>query len=196
MKDSRLIYGVGINDLDSISVNRKPISAYQCWMSMLQRCYDEKYQTKQPTYVGCTVSDEWLLLSNFKQFYDINYVEGFQIDKDILVRFNKIYSKDTCCFVPKYLNCLLTDRSNARGDLPLGVSALKPNNRGRLNTSYLAKCNNGNGTPITKTFKTIHEAVEWYSVTKTRIVREVATKAIEAGHINQKIFDALTSRQY
>lgn len=60
----------------------------------------------KPTYEGCTVCDEWLYFSNFKKWFDENYIEGFQLDKDIIIRGNKVYSPQTCCFVPKEINII------------------------------------------------------------------------------------------
>lgn len=197
-KKSKLVCGVGINDEElQIYVFGRNIKSYDCWRDMIKRCYDEKVQTKQPTYIGCTVTPEWLYFSTFKKWYDANYIAGFHLDKDILVEGNKIYSPDTCRFVPTNINALLTDRRNYRGFLPLGITESKPNTRTRKrNTTYVAQCNNGYGEKITKTFKTLEEAVAWYSITKTRIVCEVATKALEAGKIGQDIFDALVSRTF
>lgn len=104
------------------------------------------------------------------------------------------------CFVPHYINTLLTDHGNARGDLPIGVSANKPNTKiGRITTSYQAFCKytiNGESTILSKTFKTVEEASSWYSATKTRVVREVAERALLAGDIKQDVFDALVARKF
>ena len=43
------------------------------------------------------------------------------LDKDILIKGNKIYSQDTCIFVPKAINSLFTNRKRFRGEYPIGV---------------------------------------------------------------------------
>lgn len=98
---------------------------YIVWGSMLTRCYSEKYQKLFPSYVGCTVCDEWLNFQNFAEWFNQNYYEipdeTMELDKDILSNSNKIYSPDTCCFIPSYINCILCDRAGDRGDDPRGV---------------------------------------------------------------------------
>ena len=62
---------------------------------MLRRCYDEKYHQKEPTYIGCTVCDEWRYFLNFEKWYEDNWydIEGetMCLDKDILVKGNNLY---------------------------------------------------------------------------------------------------------
>jgi hypothetical protein len=195
---NKLVCAIGINDYDGVVyVNGKNIKSYDCWRHMLERCYSTKYQIRRPTYIGCTVSNEWLQFSNFKKWYGENYREGFELDKDILFPGNKVYSKDTCVFVPQYLNSLLTDHGRARGDYPLGITALKPNTRiGRVNTTFLAQCNDRYGNRLTKTFKTIEEASAWYSITKTRIVAEQVQRALSESAIDQRVADALLARKF
>ena len=94
-------YGVGITGLETIrDENGELLDSYICWRDMLRRCYSAKYQEKQPTYKGCRVCDDWLYYSNFKNWYDKSYYEvenkTSQLDKDILIKGNKVYSPDTC----------------------------------------------------------------------------------------------------
>lgn len=103
----RPVYGVGINDTNFVFETKD----YKIWRNMLERCYCEKTQNKYPTYKGCEVCEEWKLFSNFKKWFRDNYVEGWELDKDILSINNKIYSTETCCFVPREINSLLR-RSN------------------------------------------------------------------------------------
>lgn len=197
-KKSKLVHGVGVNDADDpIWIDGEIIASYNCWANMLNRCYSAKCQITCPTYIGCAVCEEWKYFSNFKKWYDSNYKEGFHLDKDILIEGNKIYSPETCVFVPQYLNSLLNDNSRARGELPLGITAQKPNTKIRkVNTTYKAKCNNGYGNELTKTFKTIEEAVAWYSATKTRVVSEQVQRALSEGAIDQRIADVLLKREF
>lgn len=88
------VCGIGVNDLDH-PLSKKEMKSYYVWASMIRRCYDENELKKRPSYTGCSVCDEWLLFSNFKQWFDENYVDGYQLDKDIIVSKNKIYSPNT-----------------------------------------------------------------------------------------------------
>ena len=109
---SKLVYGVGINDLRYLEKN-KGTKEYSLWCDMLRRCYEEKYLERFPTYRGSKVSDEWLIFSNFKR--DINSMKNFEkskedwvLDKDILSD-TKTYSKETCCFIPESLNIFIAN---------------------------------------------------------------------------------------
>lgn len=123
------IYNVGTNDADyrieyksSTSGKRIVCPYYKKWKSLLQRCYSEVYHKKRPTYIGCTVCDEWLVFSTFKEWMVQQDWQGMQLDKDLLYFDNKIYSSKTCVFVDSKTNSLLTDCSAARGDYPQGVN--------------------------------------------------------------------------
>ena len=195
--NTKLVSGVGINDLsENVIVNGVALQFYNTWNHMIQRCYSEKCQLKQPSYIGCSVCDEWKHLSNFKKWYDENYKEGFHLDKDILIEGNKVYSPATCRYVPRYLNNLLNDNSASRDELPKGLSEQKPIYGRRVTSSYQARCNNGYGKQTYKTFKTIPEAQEWYSATKQRIVKEQATRAFLANEIKTDVYLALVRRKF
>jgi len=99
-KSKSLIYGVGVNDL---LLANKSIS-YRRWFGILQRCYSPTTEQSRRNYKGCNVCKEWLTFSNFKKWFDENYVEGWQIDKDIIESGNRVYSPDKCCFVPNIIN--------------------------------------------------------------------------------------------
>ncbi len=123
----RLVFGVGFNDGKyPAKVNGKTIKEYNLWCGLLERCYCPKLQKKRPTYIGCLVSENF---KSYSYFYDwvqkqIGFGEkGFQLDKDLIFKGNKLYSEETCLFLPSELNSLLTTRKAARGILPVGVSA-------------------------------------------------------------------------
>jgi len=68
--------------------------------------------------------------------------EGKQLDKDLLVKGNKVYGPDTCCFLEKKVNIFLTDSKKARGEWPIGVTYNKPTKK------FLAHCSDGNKNQI------------------------------------------------
>ena len=136
MKPKKLVCGVGINDADyvvqiketigHVDGKRKEKSVWKCpyyraWNSMLNRCYSAKYQDRNPTYSGCTVSEEWLTLSRFKAWMEAQNWEGKQLDKDLLFDGNKVYSADTCVFVTRMVNMFTTNRGLDRGEWLIGV---------------------------------------------------------------------------
>jgi len=107
---------IGIGDYNDTNTKSK---RYRTWHHMIGRCYDNKRHIEQPTYKDCVVCDEWHIYQNFAQWYDENYyeVDGMktELDKDILVKGNKIYSRDTCCFVLRQINMLFVKSNSTRG---------------------------------------------------------------------------------
>lgn len=122
----RLVQGVGLNDADykvTQYINGKQFMCpfYDRWKSMLERCYSKKFQIKNPAYIGCEVSDEWLTFSNFKAWMKSQDWEGKELDKDLLITGNRVYSKETCVFLDKEINQFTNERKSARGEYPIGV---------------------------------------------------------------------------
>ena len=127
----RLVYGVGINDADYnthkyITEDGKCKLVWRCpyyqrWKTMLKRCYSDKYQSINPTYLGCSTCDDWLTFSRFKAWMENQDWECKQLDKDLLIEGNKVYSPDTCIFVLQIVNVFTIDSGAARGDYMLGV---------------------------------------------------------------------------
>ena len=95
---------------------------YYRWCAVLDRCFNPISLTKQPTYIGCSVCEEWLIFSNFKSWMEQQDWEGKELDKDLLVYENKIYSPETCCFISHALNTYLCSSNKTRGIYPIGVS--------------------------------------------------------------------------
>lgn len=89
-----------------VSINRKHTKTYTTWRSMLQRCYDQKYQSRQPAYEGCSVCDEWHNFQNFAEWFEVNYIKGYHLDKDIKIKGNRVYSPDACLFVSQAQNSI------------------------------------------------------------------------------------------
>lgn len=133
----KLVYGVGVNDADYVVHLTEELTRvdgkrkcklvwicpfYQTWKNMLARCINEKYQDRYPTYIGCTVCEEWLTFSNFRKWMEQQDWEGKELDKDLLFIANKIYSPDTCVFVDKVTNGFTLGSGATRGKWPIGVS--------------------------------------------------------------------------
>lgn len=157
-KPKKLVCGVGINDADYVVVKYETIGYangkqkqklvwrchyYTTWKHMLERCYSDKYQEKQPTYKGCSVSADWLTFSNFKNWMEKQDWEGNQLDKDLLFERNKVYSAEACVFVTQAVNNFIIDSGAARGEWLIGVSLHKQTGK------FVAMCNN----PIIKKYE-------------------------------------------
>ena len=121
MKD--LLYDVGFNDGKyHAMVSRKPVKNYLSWQGMLRRCYDKKWQTRNPTYFGCSVSENFKSYSYYHEWclsqIGFNGLD-FQLDKDLLCKGNKVYSEDNCVFLPQEINKLLTTKVCEKMGIPL-----------------------------------------------------------------------------
>lgn len=175
------VYGVGYNDL--LYTRRTP--SYLAWTSMLERCYSPRYQKQKTTYIGCTICKEWLIFSNFKKWFDDpenGYQEGYCLDKDILVKGNKVYSPNTCCIVPNKINSLLTNRKQHRGAYPIGVTK-------RKNGTYQARI--GENRKNIGIFASPEEAFNVYKIAKEQHIKELAEKYLQEGKITRKVYNAL-----
>ena len=145
-KNNITVCGVGINDADYAVVKfetngyvggkreYKKIWAcpyYRAWSSMLERCYSSSYQKRHPTYIGCTVSEEWLTFSVFKAWMEKQDFKGNHLDKDLLFEGNKVYSSETCVFVEPMVNTFTTDSGASRGEWLIGADWYKPSEKFR-----------------------------------------------------------------
>lgn len=144
IKTKNLLYGVGVNDADytvkpTIDGKRVVCPFYRKWTSMLQRVYSFKYHQKYPTYISTTVCKEWLSFMNFKKWMMTQEWEGLHLDKNLLFPNNKHYSPETCVFVSRKMNNLLTDHAAKRGDYPQGVHWNKQNQKFRAEISIHGK---------------------------------------------------------
>ena len=173
------VCGVGVSGTKyPIKVNGRNTKEYVLWHSMLVRCYSETYQKKRPTYEGCEVSDNFKYYEYFyewchKQVGFANDGNGnpFHLDKDLLVKGNKIYSESTCVFIPREINQILVKRENMRGKYLIGVYW---NKRANAFVSRVSK-NKGKSEHLGY-FKTEMEAFNAYKQAKESFIKEQANK--------------------
>ena len=188
----KLVCGVGFNDKTKPTwVDGKKVKEYSLWKDMLRRCFSEEYQTRQPTYKGCNVSDNFL---NYAYFYD--WCQGqigfgkvddkgryWQLDKDLLFVDNKTYSETTCVFVPHEINSFFNEYGNARGEYPLGVCFDKANGK------FVAQCTvNGKRQHLGR-FNTPQEAFTVYKPFKESLCKQLALKW--QSEIDERLFNAM-----
>lgn len=177
--------GGAVVDVDYCVMNGDVgIPSYASWKQMLTRCYSEAYKTKTPTYKSAIVCEEWKRFSQFKKWFDCNYVEGYVLDKDILVKGNKLYSPETCCFVPQEINALLIKHDSKRGVYPIGVSKHGKKYCARVNKYKL-------GNIWIGTFDTTEEAFNAYKEAKENYIKELSKKYYNTGRITEKVYEAL-----
>jgi hypothetical protein len=184
-------YGVGLIG-NQTNTNTKEVIA---WNNILRRCYSEQEKLKNPTYKNVTCCDEWLLYENFEKWLHSQenfekWCDGklFAIDKDIILKGNKIYSPDTCCLVPDNVNKLFTKTNAKRGDCPIGVSYHKRDN------VFEAHCLNpflGSKAIYLGRFNNKIDAFLEYKKYKEKIIKQVAENEYSKGNISNKCYKAM-----
>lgn len=178
----KTVYGVGYNGVGMYSLKSHPL-AYKKWAHMMYRCYGEEYTKKKPTYIDCSVCDEWHNFQNFAQWFEENHFKGsdIELDKDILVKGNKIYSPKTCCLVPREINSLFQKKGEDNG-LPNGVQQIsKDKYRARYGQVHLG------------VFDNLAEASNVYEKYRSARIKELVVKYqdILKPEVSQAILDSL-----
>ena len=172
-------------------VNGVLTKEYELWNSMLTRCYSDSSKKRRPTYEGCEVSNNF---KSYEYFYEwcnkqIGFSnEGnenpFHLDKDLLIKGNKVYSEDTCVFIPAEINTLLIKCAATRGECLIGVSWHK------TRKAFVAKVNKSKGKrEYLGFFKTEIEAFNAYKTAKEAFIKEQAEKW--KGKIDDRAYEAL-----
>lgn len=186
--NNKLVWGVGIYKKGQYvcRLAGKITPEYQLWKSMLERCYSEKFQEKNPTYLGCSVSDNFKNFQYFARWCNTQVgfgKEGYQCDKDIIFTCNKEYSEGYCAFIPRELNLLLTARGADRGLYPVGVYWSKPANK------FVAQLYMGGKSNNLGYYDSPEQAFSVYKTRKEAYVKEMANKYKDS--IDSRVYDAL-----
>lgn len=176
---------IGEGDYKSKTKDDKITKQYNCWANMLKRCYykkDENYKTYEDKYV----CEEWHNFQKFAKWFDENYYETdgeiMDLDKDILFKGNKVYSPETCIFVPHRINTLFVKSNAIRGEYPIGVSLRSHDNKFKVNGTY-----NRNDDFVM--FDTPEEAFDYYKKGKEKQIKQVADEYRDK--IQQRLYEAM-----
>lgn len=187
------VYGVGmIGNKHPTNINGKQTKEYNIWREMLYRCSNKNLKEKHPTYKDAICCEEWLLYENFYEWLHSQenfdkWLKGdrWNLDKDILIKNNKVYCPETCCLVPHNVNNLFIKSDATRGKLPIGVSKHKH--------GFQVNCNN----PFTNTqkylgiYKTIKKAFLVYKHYKEDVVKQMAKIEYSKGNITRQCYEAM-----
>ena len=159
--------------------------AYGIWTGMLKRCYGDDIVKSPKSYDGVTVCEDWHCYQNFAEWYESHkfYGKGYDIDKDLLVEGNKIYSPETCTLVPKDVNQIITDGgARIRGDM-MGITFVGSKNKFCAKISIKGKSKN------LGYYEDPVEARVVYLKSKAKYIRDTAIEY--HGKIEPKVFDRL-----
>ena len=175
-----------------VSENGKIKEEYKIWYHMVERCYDPKLHKRYSSYKGCKVEDYLLNFQHMGEWIEENYYEvpGEQmcLDKDILCKGNKVYSRETCIFVPERINLLFVKSDNVRGNSPIGITP-------RSSGNYQVYCKNGYGKSIyLGTYSTKEEAFRAYKKYKEKLIKEVIDSY--EGKIPEPFYSKLKTAMY
>lgn len=163
---SRSVQGVGFVGQGDYKVGTE---CGRVWRSMMARCYSKKYQATRLTYKDVVVCKSWENFQNFASWFyeDSNYTKGFHLDKDILVLNNKVYSPETCCFVPSRINNLILQSTKSRGICKLGVTY------DRCVGKYMAQVHDGDIRKTIGHYVNEEDAFTAYKDKKISIIKKV-----------------------
>ena len=197
---SKLVYGVGVNDLGYATRVREELpknggkrvrnTVFKCkyytvWENMLSRCYSKKYLEINKSYIGTSVCSEWLSATAFKKWMEQQDWQGKSLDKDIIFPKSKLYSPETCAFVLQATNNFVIASDAIRGEYPVGVCLCKPTGK------YIASCKNpftGKGEHLGY-FSTPEDAHEAWRKHKHELAQLVA-----ATESDPRVVEALRKR--
>jgi len=184
-----LKYGVGTNDYTYPTRRQgKDSKEYRLWNGMLARCYSKVALARGPSYLNCRVSENFKDYTYFYQWCQnqIGFdTPNYQLDKDLICKGNRVYSEDTCVFLPQVLNNLLIKRSGDRGNLPIGVCA----NCGGFQT----KVNIRGASKHLGTFPTPDLAFQAYKTAKEAHIKDMAD--LYKANIDPRAYAALMAYQ-
>ena len=189
---SPTLYGVGIVGSKYVTrFNSKSLPQYEHWKGMIRRCYNDKERGKFETYNDCTVSENFL---HYEYFYEwcnkqIGFnCDNFDLDKDLLVKGNRVYSEHTSIFLPREINSALTKNGKTRGEHLIGVSWHKATNK------FIARVDVGlKNQKHLGLFNTEIEAFNTYKIAKESYLKHLAEKWKDK--IDPRAYNALMNYQ-
>ena len=180
------VCGVGILGFSDTKCGDERLKEYLLWKDMITRCYSKKSLSRKPSYLGCKVSNNFLHYDYFKDWChkQIGFSnEGWHLDKDILIKGNKIYSEDTCCFVPQEINNLFTNKKVKNNLIKTGVLFNERTKR------YSVGFSKGSKTKHLGYFGDEKEAFAAYKQAKEAYIKEVANKWKD--QIDPRVYEVL-----
>lgn len=173
------LFGVGV--LGDTKTSKHP-KEYALWNGMLYRCYVDPLQNN-PSYVDCSVSENFKVFEYFKEWCN-NQVgfgnKGWHLDKDILSKGEKIYSENTCCFVPSEINIAFRDGNSC--EKSVGV-------RQHKSGTWESRISVGGKLTVIGTFITQQEAFTAYISHKETYIKTLAEKW--RGKVDERVYEAL-----
>lgn len=172
---------LGVGDFTATHKS-KPTKPYVAWSGMLARCYSARGLSDSPTYVNCSVAPIWHNFQIFAEWYtNQNKPSDWEMDKDILVQGNRVYSPDTCRLVPQAINSLILSSTSSKGSLPVGVKEEAG--------AYVARIRQGSTAKVLGSYPTVNLAFAAYKRAKKAHIKFVADTFSDV--LDPEIYQAL-----
>lgn len=190
------VCGVGIVGTKCpVTIDGKATKEYVSWSSMITRCFTKSFVNGENYYYkyeDVEICNEWLC---YEKYYEwLHSQENFDkwilmdkgaVDKDIIVKGNKIYSPETCCLVPNYINALFLKSDRTRGKYPIGVTYKTRDN------VFEVQCRlNGKETYLGRR-STPEQGFLLYKEYKESYIKQVAQEEYDKGNITKRCYDAM-----
>ena len=183
------VYAVGVMDIPNELRRCHPVpKEYSIWNGIRQRCYNENTRDKLPSYKDVEMSENFKFYSYFKEWCNqqVGFNEdGWQLDKDILSKGVKLYSEDTCCFVPPEINSLILKADRIRGEYPIGVY----HDTSKIHKRFSARVSKNGKHKRFGSYLTPEEAFAVYKREKEKYIKEVANKWKD--QIDPRVYESL-----
>jgi hypothetical protein len=152
--------------------------ACRLWENMKSRIYylPKMNEGKFGKYSDQVICEDWKDYQNFAAWFEDatskHYDKGWQLDKD-LISTEKLYSPETCVFLPEEVNKALNIKSRARGEVCLGVSYSK--DATKLYVQYACKHSD---FAVRKWFSLdkLQEGFQMYKTARERYIKHLAEK--------------------
>ena len=176
---TKLVGSWGINDAGYAVTKSLPggkiytCPFYGVWKSMIQRCYSTTTMQRCPTYEGCSIVEAWKHFSAFRAWMVLQDWEGNELDKDILLKGNKVYCPEYCVFVPKKVNLFIKPNTT-------GITYVSKRPRLVMRNPIIGK------TEYLGTFATVEEALLVRNKRKHALALELADEVKDS-----RVADAL-----
>ena len=184
----RTVENVGYTGVGKYSMKTHK-EIYLKWCDMIKRCYNPYELNKHPTYIDCYVEEDLHNFQNFAEWYEKESYyckgEGLDLDKDILYKGNKVYSKDTMILAPHRINSLFIKCDSNRGEYPIGVNYYPNYNCLAVRCQTLNKREFLGYFPLDKPFQAFYT----YKIFKEDYIKQVADEYKDL--IPKKLYEAL-----
>jgi len=182
------VVGVGFIGNTSSSIDGKVKNSYHVWRGMLRRCYQDTGESK--TYFGIVkVCESWFSFEEYEKWYNENYIEGYEVDKDFTSPLSRIYSPKTGGFIPNKINAIMGKKKyntiRIHKDLPVGVSYHIRDKK------YTSQCWDGKKLQHFGYHENPEDAFLAYKVFKESIIKSIAKEYYKDNKISKEIYENL-----